>query len=65
MIGVFKVIVHAKKSVRLNLHYMSIDINYMTGFQIIECATKDGRILTLPHFITHYYFSCTTNCDCA
>ena len=25
---------------------------------------KDGKILTLPHLIAYYYFSCATNCDC-
>ena len=64
-IGGFKINVHMKKSVKPNLHYMSNETSLTwLVFELLH-LTKDGRILTLPHFITHYYFSCATNCDCA
>ena len=46
MIGVFKVIVHAKKSVRLNLHYMSIMISITwLVFKLLSAQQKTEEFL--------------------
>ena len=46
MIGVFKIIVHARKSVRLNLHYMSIMISIIRLiFKLLSAQQKTEEFL--------------------
>ena len=46
MIGVFKIIVHARKSVRLNLHYMSIMISIIRLiFKLLSAQQKTKEFL--------------------